>query len=130
MRILFEKREVLLWLMYLLLFLLFYLFRFFNPVLRQLVGAVLIFLMPGILVFRSQKVEEMIAFSPVISVSLVTALTFFLNIWFNIKLDEMFLDKLFPILFVGIFLYRVFFHKSQKKSMDTSNFKNRILDWY
>lgn len=123
MRILLEKREVLLWLMCLLLFLLFCLSRFSNQVLRQLIGAVLIFLMPGILVFRSQKVEEMIAFSPVISVCLVIVLTFFLNIWFNIKLDEVFLDKLFPILFVGIFLYRVLFRKTQKRSMDTSNSK-------
>jgi len=73
--------------------------------------------MPGILILSRYKTEEIIAFSSVISVSLVIILTFFLNIWIGIRIDDVFLDKLFPVLLVGIFLYKIILSKNQKKTL-------------
>lgn len=111
-----SRKEKFLWAIAFVLITIFFLSQYFNQVLRQTIGILLIFVIPGTLVLSRYKPEEIIAFSSLISVSLVIVLTFFLNLWFSMKIDRMFLDKLFPILFIGIFLYRIFVQKNRQKS--------------
>jgi hypothetical protein len=127
MRIQLDKKEKVLWTIVILLILLFHFSSYFSSTLRKTIGIFLIFFVPGLLIlFKNNKLEELIAFSPIISVSLIIILTFFLNIWFGVKIDNLFLDKLFLILFSIIFFYRLFMQKNSKLKTKTS----KINQWF
>jgi hypothetical protein len=116
-----SKKEKILWGTAVLLIIIFFLSRYFDQIFRQVIGTLLIFVLPGMIILHNHKLEEITAFSPIVSVSLMIVVTFFLNIWLGIKIDDMFLDKAFFVLFAGIFLYRIFFFKNKEQVKESSN---------
>lgn len=123
----FSEKEKFMWATTVVLIILFFLSQYFSPILRKLIGILFIFLIPGMLLTFRYRPEEIIVFSPVISASSVIVLAFFLNSWFGIKIDNTFLDKLFPLLLASIFLYRIFLQKS-KDRLKTDG--SRVSLWF
>jgi len=119
-----EKNDKIIWVAAVMLLAAFYISQ---PIalLRQAIGIVMIFALPGVLILNKHSLERLV-FAPVISVSFIISLTFFLNLWLGIKIDNNFLDKLLPILFAGIFVYRIFF-KQQASEKSISKYFILIL---